>query len=93
MPKRQGRLRSKEVENLERSFDMRTVLSAAIALSLASGAFGAETITYTYDAKGRLIRVVRTGTVNNNVTTEYTHDKANNRKTVVTTNSPNPPPP
>ena len=47
----------------------------------------------TYDAKGRLIRIVRTGTVNNNVTTEYTHDKANNRKTKVTTNSPNPPPP
>ena len=52
-----------------------------------------ETITYTYDAKGRLKTVVRTGTVNNNVTTNYTHDKANNRKNVTVTNSPNPPPP
>jgi hypothetical protein len=72
---------------------MRILLSAAIALSLVTGAFGTETITYTYDAKGRLIRVVRTGTVNNNVTTDYTHDKANNRKTVVTTNSTGTPPP
>lgn len=72
---------------------MKILVSAAIALALVTGAFATETITYTYDAKGRLIRVVRTGTVNNNVTTEYTYDKANNRKTVVTTNSPNPPPP
>jgi hypothetical protein len=72
---------------------MRILISAALALSLVTGAFGTETIVYTYDAKGRLVRVVRTGTVNNNVTTDYTHDKANNRKTVVTSNSPNPPPP
>jgi hypothetical protein len=72
---------------------MRVLLSTAIAFSLVTGAFCTETITYIYDAKGRLVRVVRTGTVNNNVTTEYMHDKANNRKTVVTTNSPNPPPP
>jgi hypothetical protein len=56
-------------------------------------ALAAETITYTYDAKGRVVKVVRTGTVNNNVTTEYTHDKANNRTKVKVTNSPNPPPP
>jgi hypothetical protein len=72
---------------------VRLLIASAVAIALVSGAFAAETITYTYDAKGRLIKVVRTGTVNNNVTTDYTHDKANNRKTVVTTNSPNPPPP
>jgi hypothetical protein len=74
---------------------MKTISLVVLAIALLCGAlaFAAETITYTYDAKGRLIRVVRTGTVNNNVTTEYTHDKANNRKTIVTTNSPNPPPP
>lgn len=52
----------------------------------------AETITYTYDAKGRLMKVVRTGSVNNNVTVEYEHDKADNRTRLKTTNSPNPPP-
>ena len=49
-------------------------------------------MTYTYDGKGRLVKVVRTGTVNNNVTVEYTHDKADNRTRAKTTNSPNPPP-
>lgn len=49
---------------------------ALVALLGSALAFATETITYTYDAKGRLIRVVRTRTVNNNVTTAYTHDKA-----------------
>jgi hypothetical protein len=62
------------------------------AVSLAVPALSAETVTYSYDAKGRLVKVVRTGTVNNNVTVEYTHDKADNRTRVKTTNSPNPPP-
>jgi hypothetical protein len=58
----------------------------------AAPAFSAETITYTYDAKGRLAKVVRTGSVNNNVTVDYEHDKADNRTRAKTTNSPNPPP-
>ena len=63
------------------------------ALCAASAAMASETVTYTYDAKGRLVKVVRTGTVNNNVTYDYTHDKANNRTNVKVTNSPNAPPP
>ena len=62
------------------------------SLAIAAPATAAETITYTYDAKGRLVKVVRTGSVNNNVTVEYTHDKADNRTRLKTTNSPNPPP-
>jgi hypothetical protein len=53
------------------------------------GAFAAETVTYKYDAKGRLVKVTRSGSVNNGVTTDYTHDKADNRKRVVTTGSAN----
>ncbi|HQV03031.1 MULTISPECIES: hypothetical protein [unclassified Novosphingobium] len=53
----------------------------------------AETVTYTYDAKGRLVKVVRSGTVNNGVQTTYTHDKADNRKNTTTTGSPNSSPP
>jgi YD repeat-containing protein len=68
-------------------------LGTALALLSASTANAAETITYKYDAKGRLIEVKRTGTVNNNVQTNYTHDKANNRKTVVVTGSGNATPP
>jgi hypothetical protein len=67
------------------------ILAGSIALALPAHA--AETITYSYDAKGRLVKVVRTGTVNNNVTYDYTHDAANNRKKVKVTNSLNPPPP
>jgi RHS Repeat len=68
-------------------------LGTAVALLSGSPASAAESITYKYDARGRLIEVKRTGTVNNNVQTNYTHDKANNRKTVTTTGSPNAPPP
>jgi len=64
-----------------------------LALCFAVPASAAETITYSYDARGRLKQVVRTGTVNNGVTTAYTIDKANNRTNKTTTGSPNPPPP
>ena len=66
-------------------------LAAAGAAVAATAAWAAETITYTYDARGRLVKVVRTGTVNNNVKAEYKYDKAENR-TNVTVTSPNPPP-
>jgi hypothetical protein len=73
---------------------MKIIRISMLGLVLAGAlpAFAAETITYTYDAKGRLVKVVRTGTVNNTVTAEYTHDKADNRTRVKVTNSPNPPP-
>jgi YD repeat-containing protein len=68
---------------------------AAMAVSAAGlaavAAWASETITYTYDARGRLVRVVRTGTVNNNVTANYSYDKADNR-TSVNVASPNAPP-
>ncbi|HYJ83659.1 MAG TPA: hypothetical protein VEW26_12565 [Allosphingosinicella sp.] len=66
---------------------------AAAAVLIASAALAAETITYTYDAKGRLVKVERSGTVNNGVKVEYSHDKADNRSNVTVTGSPNPPPP
>jgi RHS Repeat len=62
---------------------------ATMILIIPNAAHGAETTTYSYDARGRLIKVIRTGTVNNNVQIVYTHDKANNRKTVVVTGSAN----
>ena len=71
---------------------MRRLMLAFALVGVAGSATATETITYTYDAKGRLVKVVRTGTVNNNVTVEYTHDKADNRTRVKVTNSPNPPP-
>ena len=64
------------------------LIGALLGLTVAAHSGASETITYKYDAKGRLIKVVHTGSVNNNVTTDYTHDKANNRKTVVRTGAP-----
>jgi YD repeat-containing protein len=55
---------------------------------LGVAAYAAETITYTYDARGRLVRVVHSGSVNNNVVTNYTIDKADNRTNKTTTASP-----
>jgi len=69
------------------------VLALSSMLVSASPSFAAETITYTYDAKGRLVKVERTGTVNNGVKTEYTHDKADNRQNVKVTGSSNASPP
>lgn len=53
----------------------------------------AETIRYIYDAKGRVVRVERTGTVNNGVSVNYEHDRANNRRRIVVVGSTNNPPP
>jgi YD repeat-containing protein len=65
-----------------------TVLLTGTALVIAIAAQAAETITYTYDARGRVIEVKRTGTVNNNVTRNYTIDKADNRTNKTTTVPP-----
>lgn len=65
-----------------------TLSALAVIISIPAQVLATETVTYTYDAKGRLVKVVRTGTVNNGVTTEYTHDKADNRKKVKVTGAP-----
>ena len=66
------------------------ILALAIAV-LAGTAIASETITYSYDARGRLVRVQHSGSVNNNVSANYSYDKADNR-TNVNVVSPNSPP-
>jgi hypothetical protein len=68
----------------------RAVFSAAVALilSCATSASASETVTYSYDAKGRLIKVVHSGTVNNGVVVQYSHDHADNRTNVKVTGAP-----
>jgi hypothetical protein len=59
---------------------------AAFALGLSGPiAFAGETVTHTYDARGRLIKVVHSGTVNNNNQVCYKLDKAGNRINVKST--------
>ena len=68
------------------------LLAGAAGIGVAAAAASAgETINYTYDARGRLVKVVRSGSVNNNVSANYAYDKADNR-TNVNVVSPNPPP-
>ena len=66
-------------------------LVAISAAAMAAPALAAETITYTYDARGRLVDVEHAGTVNNGVTTNYTLDKADNRTHKTTAIAPPPP--
>ncbi|GAA0330375.1 hypothetical protein GCM10009087_45690 [Sphingomonas oligophenolica] len=58
-------------------------LIAAVGIASAS-----ETITYTYDAKGRLVLVQHAGSVNNNVVANYTFDRADNRVHLNVTGAP-----
>jgi YD repeat-containing protein len=61
----------------------RFAIGIALAGLLGSAAAPAtETITYTYDARGRVVKVVHTGTVNNNNQACYKYDKADNRTNV-----------
>lgn len=62
---------------------------AGAAVFFSFPALATETITYTYDAFGRVVSVTRSGNVNNGVTTTYTHDKVDNRTNVTVTGSPN----
>lgn len=67
------------------------LLALSIAGLTAFAASASETINYTYDARGRLVQVKHSGTMNNNVTANYQYDKADNRTNVNVT-SPNPAP-
>jgi hypothetical protein len=72
---------------------MRALFLFLTLLFLGVAAYAAETIAYGYDARGRLVRVAHSGSVNINVVTNYSYDKADNRTNKTTTGSPNPPPP
>ena len=74
-------------EEVRREFQTSLLLASGV-VAIAAAAYAAETIKYKYDARGRLIRVERSGTVNNNVNTVYTIDKADNRTNKTTTVPP-----
>lgn len=62
--------------------------TGSLAMAANAPEMGNETINYTYDARGRLTNVTHAGSVNNNVATNYTYDKAENRLTVNVTGAP-----
>lgn len=64
------------------------LLIAAAFTTVAVPAVSAEAIKYTYDSRGRLIKVETQGGPANGATTTYRHDAASNRTNVTTTNAP-----
>ena len=67
---------------------MRALIAFLIILVLGAAAWASETINYKYDARGRLVQVNHSGSVNNNVVTNYVYDKADNRTLKNTTGAP-----
>jgi uncharacterized protein involved in exopolysaccharide biosynthesis len=67
--------------NMKRSHRIAAFVLAVAGLG-AAAAWASETVTYTYDARGRLVKVERSGSVNNNVSAEYKYDKGDNRTNV-----------
>ena len=67
---------------------MRAICALIVLLLFGAAAWASETITYKYDARGRLVQVNHAGTVNNNVVTNYSYDKADNRALKNTTGAP-----
>lgn len=53
------------------------VLAVSLSVSVQSG--GSTTESYTYDARGRLVDVQRSGGAVHGVRTEYEYDAADNR--------------
>ena len=72
---------------------MRAIIALITLLLLAAAAYAAETIAYTYDARGRLKQVAHSGTstTTSSPITPTTRLTTGPGKT--TTGSPNPPPP
>ena len=63
-------------------------LLALASLGIAAASIASETVTYTYDAQGRLTKVTHNGSVNNNVVSGYCYDKADNLTNKTTTGAP-----
>lgn len=61
------------------------LLAGSIATSLASAS---ETVNYTYDARGRLIKAQHSGSVNGNVVANYSYDATDNRNVVSVSGAP-----
>ena len=59
---------------------MRVAIALAVVaigmVAAISPSFASETISYSYDALGRLVKVVHAGSVNNNMQTVYVNDPA-----------------
>lgn len=65
----------------------RLILLGFVAALPFQAASAAETIAYSYDAKGRLVRTAHSGSVNSGVVATYAFDKADNRTSLTVSGS------
>jgi hypothetical protein len=65
----------------------RVFVGVSAASLIAAPVLASETVTYSYDALGRLIKVARAGTVNNGASECYAYDPASNRSNVTLSTS------
>lgn len=70
------------------NFRFAKIASFVLVFGFAKTATAAETITYTYDALGRLVEVATVGTVNNGVDKSIEYDAAGNRIEYEVTGAP-----
>lgn len=64
-------------------------LGVAASFGVAPDVLAQETTTFTYDAKGRVVNVQRSGGPSGGAATAYTYDAASNRTNKTTSGSPN----
>jgi hypothetical protein len=64
------------------------IIGLAATATVVSAAWASETITYNYDARGRVVNVSHSGTVNANVSGNYSYDRADNRTNKNVTGAP-----
>jgi YD repeat-containing protein len=69
-------------------YDRIALAAMAAALAVSVSALASETVEYRYDARGRLVKVQHSGSVNDNVATNYSYDKADNRTLKNVTGAP-----
>ena len=67
---------------------MRCVACLISMASFVAPASASETITYSYDAQGRLVQVTHSGTVNNGQQATYSLDPTDNRNNVTVVGAP-----
>lgn len=68
-------------------------LAAAPLLFFPFSALAAETVTYSYDALGRLVRTVKSGGPSSGVDAQTSYDKVGNRTNMTVSGASNTPPP
>jgi hypothetical protein len=67
---------------------LRNAMIAVLALSSGAAAVAAETVTYSYDALGRLKQASTSGGADNGLTSALNYDPADNRSSYTISGSP-----